>query len=326
LVLLGFLAYDKWYARPAIAMAAVTGETSDEPAPVTAQPANETKKGSKRAAIRKFFTQSKDDTRTPTALSAEPTDDNVVVMADTQEGAAGSSTADVEMSPKTKPNWKKLVQNGAAVLLAVYLSSSILNSVVYTFLSTQSNNVELGEPQVKELSVELKKAEERLQYAEIMGYIPSMNEAEFDEKLQEIGTELEEEHKAEMLHVSANTITDAVVGVVLLLIIVRNKQKIAGYFGGISDSFLTLSNSTQAFTLLLVSDTLVGYHSADGWDTVLKVIGNHYGLEAEALEGPISIFVATVPVGLDVLFKFWVFKELRKLSPSTQVILADIDG
>jgi hypothetical protein len=30
-------------------------------------------------------------------------------------------------------------------------------------------------------------------------------------------------------------------------------------------------------------------------------------------------------VGLDVAFKFWVFKELRRLSPSTQVILGEID-
>ena len=31
-----------------------------------------------------------------------------------------------------------------------------------------------------------------------------------------------------------------------------------------------------------------------------------------------------VPVGMDVLFKFWVFKYLRKLAPSTQIILEDI--
>ena len=129
-----------------------------------------------------------------------------------------------------------------------------------------------------------------------------------------------------MLHVSANTITDAIVGAVVLIAVVYNKEKLAKYANNVTDGFLTLSNTSQAFTLLLVSDTLVGYHSADGWDTVLKVIGSHYGLEAEALESPISIFVATVPVGLDVAFKFWVFKELRKLSPSTQVILADIDG
>jgi hypothetical protein len=28
---------------------------------------------------------------------------------------------------------------------------------------------------------------------------------------------------------------------------------------------------------------------------------------------------------VDVLFKFWVFKYLRMLSPSTQIILDDID-
>ena len=42
-------------------------------------------------------------------------------------------------------------------------------------------------------------------------------------------------------------------------------------------------------------------------------------------EEAIAIFVALVPVSIDVLFKFWVFKYLRMLAPSTQVILDDLD-
>lgn len=64
--------------------------------------------------------------------------------------------------------------------------------------------------------------------------------------------------------------------------------------------------STQAFSLLLAADVLVGYHSSDGWITAVNLVLAHYGLpENEELT---SLFVATVPVALDVTFKYWAFK------------------
>jgi len=60
------------------------------------------------------------------------------------------------------------------------------------------------------------------------------------------------------------------------------------------DSFFAMEPASQAFILLLVSDVLVGYHSADGWQTVLKEVGGHYGVKDQ--EEAISVFVAVVPV------------------------------
>ena len=60
------------------------------------------------------------------------------------------------------------------------------------------------------------------------------------------------------------------------------------------DSFFAMEPASQAFILLLVSDVLVGYHSADGWQTVLKEVGGHYGVKDQ--EEAISVFVAIVPV------------------------------
>jgi hypothetical protein len=92
---------------------------------------------------------------------------------------------------------------------------------------------------------------------------------------------------------------------------------------GTKNAFFSLEPAQQAFILLLSSDVLVGYHSADAWQTLLRSIGGHYGVKEQ--EELISLFVAFVPVSVDVLFKFWVFKYLRRLAPSTQVILEDID-
>jgi len=92
---------------------------------------------------------------------------------------------------------------------------------------------------------------------------------------------------------------------------------------GFGSTFFKLDSSRQAFLLLLLSDVLVGYHSSEGWATALELLSRHYGL-AENSQAT-ALFIAVVPVALDVSFKFWCFKSLRELSPDTQVILEDID-
>ena len=79
----------------------------------------------------------------------------------------------------------------------------------------------------------------------------------------------------------------------------------------------------QAFFMLLVADILVGYHSSDGWISLLSLISHHYGIAENEIA--MSFFVAIFPVTLDVAFKYWVFRYLRRLNPSTGVILEQID-
>lgn len=91
----------------------------------------------------------------------------------------------------------------------------------------------------------------------------------------------------------------------------------------VTGSFFTLETSTQAFLLLLFADILVGYHSGDGWMALLNMALRNYGFEMA--EDFLRIFVAVVPVVIDVVFKYWVFRYLRRLSPSTQIVLSELE-
>ena len=42
-------------------------------------------------------------------------------------------------------------------------------------------------------------------------------------------------------------------------------------------------------------------------------------------EPPIYIFVAIVPVTMDALFKYWIFKGLNKQNPAAAVTLRNMD-
>jgi CemA family len=83
----------------------------------------------------------------------------------------------------------------------------------------------------------------------------------------------------------------------------------------LTESFYSLSDTTKSFIIILVTDLLVGFHSPRGWEISLETILKHFGLPEN--QDFIFLFVATVPVFLDTLFKYWVFRYLNKISPST---------
>nr|ALO21016.1 chloroplast enveloppe membrane protein [Lobochlamys segnis] len=79
--------------------------------------------------------------------------------------------------------------------------------------------------------------------------------------------------------------------------------------------FFGLDDSKKSLLILLVTDLLVGYHSPNIWELFFEFIFNHYGIpESQTV---IFLLVATLPVLLDVLFKYLIFRHLNRSSPTT---------
>lgn len=85
----------------------------------------------------------------------------------------------------------------------------------------------------------------------------------------------------------------------------------------LTESVYSLSDTTKSFLLILGMDLLVGFHSPRGWELVLELFLRHVGLPEN--ENFILLFVALFPVFLDTVFKYWIFRYLNKISPSTVV-------
>jgi hypothetical protein len=75
-----------------------------------------------------------------------------------------------------------------------------------------------------------------------------------------------------------------------------------------------LSDSAKAFIIILFTDVFVGFHSPHGWEVILEGISRHWGLPAN--RDFIFLFIATFPVILDTIFKYWIFRYLNRISPS----------
>jgi hypothetical protein len=76
-----------------------------------------------------------------------------------------------------------------------------------------------------------------------------------------------------------------------------------------------LSDSAKAFIIILFTDVFVGYHSPHGWEVLLSNLAAHLGVPEN--RDLVYGFIATFPVFLDTVFKYWIFRYLNRVSPSS---------
>nr|YP_009184714.1 chloroplast enveloppe membrane protein [Oogamochlamys gigantea]ALO62770.1 chloroplast enveloppe membrane protein [Oogamochlamys gigantea] len=84
------------------------------------------------------------------------------------------------------------------------------------------------------------------------------------------------------------------------------------------EAFFGLDDSKKSLLILLITDLLVGYHSPNIWEFFFEFIFNHYGIPES--QTAIFLLVATLPVLLDVLFKYLIFRHLNRSSPTTVAV------
>lgn len=101
----------------------------------------------------------------------------------------------------------------------------------------------------------------------------------------------------------------------LSLVIILLKPQIIIFKSFIIEFIYSLSDTIKSALLILGTNLLVGFHSPRGWELFLEFFLNRLGFPPN--ENFIFLFVATFPVLLDTIFKYWVFRYLNKISPST---------
>nr|AKZ21795.1 envelope membrane protein [Nepeta cataria] len=79
-----------------------------------------------------------------------------------------------------------------------------------------------------------------------------------------------------------------------------------------------LSDTVKAFSILLLTDLCIGFHSTHGWELMIGYVYKDFGFGYN--DQIISGLVSTFPVILDTIFKYWIFRYLNRVSPSLVVI------
>jgi CemA family len=98
-------------------------------------------------------------------------------------------------------------------------------------------------------------------------------------------------------------------------VVITLRPQILIFKSFVVEFFYSLSDTIKSVLLILATNLLVGFHSPRGWELLLEAFLNRFGFPAH--QDFVFIFVATFPVLLDTVFKYWVFRYLNKISPST---------
>ncbi|MDJ0737703.1 MAG: CemA family protein [Nostocaceae cyanobacterium] len=161
---------------------------------------------------------------------------------------------------------------------------------------------------------ELKLYESKLKFEMLLHKTPKLEKEEIQEKLKEKSLEISEEFRHKSNLAITNIFADFLSLVAFALVISNSKKEIAIVKSFIDEIIYGLSDSAKAFLIILFTDVFVGFHSPHGWEILLEGLAQHLGVPA--YKSAIGIFIATFPVVLDTIFKYWIFRYLSRISPS----------
>nr|YP_010459575.1 chloroplast envelope membrane protein [Gymnospermium darwasicum]YP_010460010.1 chloroplast envelope membrane protein [Gymnospermium vitellinum]UUC03172.1 chloroplast envelope membrane protein [Gymnospermium darwasicum]UUC03259.1 chloroplast envelope membrane protein [Gymnospermium darwasicum]UUC04129.1 chloroplast envelope membrane protein [Gymnospermium vitellinum] len=123
-----------------------------------------------------------------------------------------------------------------------------------------------------------------------------------------------EGHIHTVLHFSTNIISFAILSGYSIL----GNEELVILNSWVREFLYNLSDTIKAFSILLLTDLCIGFHSPHGWELMISFVYKDFGFSHN--EQIISGLVSTFPVILDTIFKYWIFRYLNRVSPSLVVI------
>lgn len=161
---------------------------------------------------------------------------------------------------------------------------------------------------------ELERFEERIKFNNLLGTSELLSPEQLESEITRKAREIAEEFRANSSNAIKNVFADILSVVTFTWLLLVSKREIAVLKEFFDHVVYGLSDSAKAFIIILFTDIFVGFHSPHGWEVILDGISRHWGLPAN--HDFIFLFIATFPVILDTIFKYWIFRYLNRISPS----------
>ena len=200
-------------------------------------------------------------------------------------------------------------------LLVQYISKIVLiGPAIDLYRSYRHADVFLNVNLETEAMEEMERFEKNLKFKQMVGLAPKLTAEQVEEKLVEKAEEVKVDFYRQSGEAVKNWFADLLSILTFAWLIVNGKQQIAAIKSFLDELVTGISDTAKAFIIILVTDTFVGFHSPHGWEVILQGTAVHLGIpENEAFN---SLFIATFPVFIDTVFKYWIFRYLSGQSPS----------
>ena len=201
-------------------------------------------------------------------------------------------------------------------LLAHQLSKTfIVSPFVDKYFSNHQNILFINKDLEEEAFVEFHRYQEKLEFKSLIGLSPELNSEERRDKLHYKAEEIAEKYRNQGVDAIGNVFADIFSLAAFAGVIFFCKREILIIKSFLDEIIYGLSDSAKAFLIILLTDMFVGYHSPHGWEIILEGISRHLGLpESRDFN---FLFIATFPVILDTVLKYWIFRYLNRISPSS---------
>nr|YP_009771509.1 chloroplast envelope membrane protein [Poecilanthe parviflora]QIT02294.1 chloroplast envelope membrane protein [Poecilanthe parviflora]QVX30338.1 envelope membrane protein [Poecilanthe parviflora] len=125
-------------------------------------------------------------------------------------------------------------------------------------------------------------------------------------------------HNEDRIHTILHFSTNIICFVILSGYSILGNQELIILNSWVQEFLYNLSDTIKAFSILLLTDLCIGFHSTHGWELMIGSVYKDFGFAQN--DQIISGLVSTFPVILDTILKYWIFRYLNRVSPSLVVI------
>lgn len=208
----------------------------------------------------------------------------------TEENLAGEALANQDESQRALRYAAQLV--GIPLVAGFIFSRALADPVLSFTLQNNEDAFAMTDRQKIEGAHAVHVEEARMRMDAAIGKAPPLTEEHLLEHLREFAAELEEEERHHNEQTLITIVSDSVSSFMLFGMLVQKSRGRQALFNTFSRLFEGLSDIAKAVMIILIADTLLGYHSEEGWTGLIELVAGHYGMEAE--EEAMVIFVGVV--------------------------------
>jgi hypothetical protein len=209
-----------------------------------------------------------------------------------------------------------------AIICICWASSNLLKWFFFS-PSIQSSWIGIGDFlflnsfQEEQALLELKTIEDLVWFDSVLQYSPQI-------PLQNWVLDLED-HIIVLLHMYNDAAVEIIFNLInslwllicLVMVLVLGQKRLAIVNSWLQELFYSLSDTMKAFCIILAKDLCIGFHSPHGWEILIGSTVDHFGFAHNPYI--LSFVVSTLPVVIDTILKYWIFRHLNRISPSIVV-------
>nr|QWY85207.1 chloroplast envelope membrane protein [Cylicodiscus gabunensis] len=193
-----------------------------------------------------------------------------------------------------------------------------MESWITNWSNTRQSEIFLNDIQEKSILKNFIELEELLLLDEMIKEYPETRLQNLRIGIYKETIQLIKTHNEDRIHTILHFSTNIICFVILSGYSILGNQELIILNSWVQEFLYNLSDTIKAFSILLLTDLCIGFHSTHGWELMIGSVYKDFGFAHN--DQIISGLVSTFPVILDTILKYWIFRYLNRVSPSLVVI------